>query len=141
MRAIFIKLQQVGNKGKFRLHMHADDGRLGSTPLQKFPTNFPGLLQVIIRASSVARARLFFPPGMELPPDSLAARGAISTAAEGEHLPTGVWANRPVREVTIFADRYEMTISLLMFEGLSFMPMDWIEEEVEDTFDRFMQSR
>ena len=59
MRAIFIKLQQVGNKGKFRLHMHADDRRLGSTPSQKFPTNFPGLLQVIIRASSVARARLF----------------------------------------------------------------------------------
>lgn len=93
------------------------------------------------RSAAAERAGLFFPPGMELPPASLAARGVASMAAEGEHLGTGVWANRPVREVTIFADRYEMTISMLMFEDLGFMPMDWIEEEVEDTFDRFTQSR
>ena len=93
------------------------------------------------RSAAGERARLFFTPGMELPPDSLAARGAIPAAAEGEHLPAGVWANRPVREVTIFADRYEMTISLLIFDAVSFMPMEWLEEEVEDTFDRLMQSR
>jgi hypothetical protein len=52
-------------------------------------------------------------------------------------LPSGVWANRPVREVAIFADRYEMTISLLVFDDADAMPEGWEDEPVEDTFDRF----
>lgn len=74
---------------------------------------------------------------MELPAASVAAMGDVQTAADGTDLPSGVWANRPAREVAIFADKYEMTISLTVFEDLGFMPLDWIEEEVEDTFERF----
>lgn len=92
------------------------------------------------RSAAAERARLFFPPGMELPAGSLAARGDALVAPEGENLPAGVWANRPVREVVIFADKYEMTISLLVFEDLGAMPLDWTEEEAEDIFDRFTRS-
>jgi hypothetical protein len=91
------------------------------------------------RSAAAERARLFFPSGMELPAASAAATGDIQAAAEGTNLPSGVWANRPVREVAIFADKYEMTISLLVFEDLGVMPLEWIEEEVEDTFDRFVR--
>lgn len=91
------------------------------------------------RSAAAERARLFFPPGMELPPASVAAMGDMQSAADRTDLPPGVWANRPVREVAIFADKYEMTISLLVFEDLGVMPVDWIEEEVEDAFDRFIR--
>lgn len=88
------------------------------------------------RSAGAEAARLFFSPGMELPTESLAARGASMAASEGETLPPGVWADRPVQEVVIFADKYEMTISLLVFEDGAAMPSDWDENEVEDTFDR-----
>lgn len=96
-----------------------------------------GFVNWFRRSAAAERAGLFFPPGMELPQVSAAAMGDILVAAEGVDLPPGVWTNRPVREVAIFADKYEMTISLLVFEDLGLMPLDWIEEEVEDTFDRF----
>lgn len=92
------------------------------------------------RSAAAERARLFFPPGMELPAGSLAARGDTLIAAEGESLPAGVWGNRPTREVVIFADQYEMTISLLVFEELGAMPADWMEEDTEDAFDRLTRS-
>lgn len=91
------------------------------------------------RSAAAERAGLFFPPGMELPAASAAAMGDVEIAADGADLPPGVWANRPAREVAIFADKYEMTISLLVFEDLGVMPLDWIEEEVEDAFDRFVR--
>jgi hypothetical protein len=96
-----------------------------------------GFVSWFRRSAAAERAGLFFPPGMELPQASAATMGPLMAASEGIDLPPGVWANRPVREVAIFADKYEMTISLLVFEDLGAMPLDWFEEEVEDTFERF----
>lgn len=90
------------------------------------------------RSAAACRARIFFPSGMELPRGSLAAgSGGSSPPPEGQDLPPGVWWNRPVREVAIFADHYEMTISLLIFEDHGVLPDGWEDDEVEDTVDRF----
>lgn len=96
-----------------------------------------GFVKWFRRSTAAARARLFFPPGMELPAQSVAATGGSIIAPSGVVLPAGVWANRPTREVAIFADQYEMTISLLVFDDIGVMPDGWEDEEVEDTFDRF----
>jgi len=91
------------------------------------------------RSAAAARARIFFPSGTELPPGSLAAGGGGAfLPPEGQNFPPGVWWNRPVREVAIFADHYEMTISLLIFEDYGILPDGWEDEEVEDTFERFL---
>lgn len=48
-----------------------------------------------------------------------------------------IWgASTDVREMAIFADRYEMTISLLVFDDVEGGYADW-EVDEEDTFDRF----
>lgn len=96
-----------------------------------------GFVSWFRRSAAAERARLFFSPGMELPATSAAAIGESYATGDGIDLPPGVWANRPTREVAIFADKYEMTISLLVFEDLGAMPLDWIEEDVEDSFERF----
>jgi len=88
-------------------------------------------------SAAARRARIYFPNGMELPPGSLAADGDRLLSAEGVNLSSGIWWNRPTREVAIFADKYEMTISLLVFEELGVLPDGWEEEDVEDAFDRF----
>lgn len=93
------------------------------------------------RSGAGKRARLWFPSGMELPAKSAAASGVFASAPGGVELPAGVWsANRAVRETAIFADKYEMTISLLVFDELDYIPLDWLEEEDEDTFDRFTRT-
>lgn len=90
------------------------------------------------RSAAATRARIFFPPGMELPPGSLAAQSSEPfPSSDGCDLPPGVWGNRPVREVAIFADHYEMTISLLVFEDYGVLPDGWESGEIEDAFDRF----
>lgn len=90
------------------------------------------------RSAAATRARIFFPPGMELPPGSLTAQSREPfPSSDGCDLPPGVWGNRPVREVAIFADQYEMTISLLVFEDYGVLPDGWESEEIEDAFDRF----
>lgn len=86
---------------------------------------------------SAKRARIYFPSGMELPAGSAAANGLALEATDGVNLPPGVWCNLPTREVAIFADHYEMTISLLIFEAPGVLPDGWEDEEVEDAFDRF----
>lgn len=95
------------------------------------------------RSAAAIRQHIYFPSGMELPPGSLAAGGDRSVCADGKgvNLPPGVWWNRPTREVAIFADHYEMTISLLVFEDHGVLPDGWEDEEVEDTFDRFTKGR
>lgn len=93
------------------------------------------------RSGAGKRARLWFPSGMEVPPKSVAASGVFASAPGGVELPAGVWsANRAVRETAIFADKYEMTISLLVFDELDYIPLDWLEEETEDTLDRFTRT-
>ena len=89
------------------------------------------------RSAGAAQAGIFFARGMELPQGSLAADGNRLASADGLDLPSGVWWSRPVREVAIFADSYEMTISLLIFEDQDVLPEGWEDEIVEDTFDRF----
>lgn len=42
-----------------------------------------------------------------------------------------------MREIAIFADHYEMTISLLIFADQGVLPDGWEDVEVEDTIDRF----
>ena len=96
-----------------------------------------GFVQWCRRSQSAVRQRIYFPPGMELPAGSVAADGAGFLANEGTNLPAGIWCDRPTREVAIFADHYEMTISLLVFDDLGNLPDGWEDEEVEDTFDRF----
>ena len=89
------------------------------------------------RSGAARRARIYFPSGMELPAGCVAAEGGQIQTIEGTSLPAGVWCDRPAREIAIFADRYEMTISLLVFEDTGALPDGWEDEEVEDTFDRF----
>jgi len=91
-------------------------------------------------SAAAARARIFFPSGMELPAGSLAADRFNLAALGGRDLAPGVWWSRGVREVVIFADHYEMTISLLVFEDHGALPDGWEDEAVEDTFDRFTRS-
>ena len=90
------------------------------------------------RSAAAARARIFFPSGSELPQGSLAAGSdGLSPPPKGQDLPPGVWWNRPVREIVIFADHYQMTISLLIFADQGVLPDGWEDVEVEDTIDRF----
>ena len=91
------------------------------------------------RSASAARQRVFFPRGMELPTGSVAADGPTFLTDKGADLPAGIWHNGPCREIAIFADHYEMTISLLVFEELGILPDGWEDEEVEDAFDRFQR--
>lgn len=95
------------------------------------------------RSAAAARQGIFFPAGMELPAGSLAADGdrLFATESGGVNLAPGIWCDRGTREVAIFADHYEMTISLLVFEDSGALPHGWEEEEVEDTFDRFIRIR
>lgn len=92
------------------------------------------------RRSSLAKKQgVFFPFGTPLPVASVAASGSPSTdpAGRGVRLPAGVWQRQEgVTEFTIFADRYEATISLLIIDRRDFARWDE-EEPVEDTFDRF----
>lgn len=92
------------------------------------------------RPSTAARkARVYFSCGMEIPARSIAAIGESASRSEGINLPCGIWNGMPVREIAIFADRYEMTISLLIFDHAA--PVDgWDDEVVEDAFDRFEQN-
>ena len=88
-------------------------------------------------SGAARRARLYFPSGMELPAGCVAAEGDCIQPTEGTYLAPGIWCERPTREIAIFADRYEMTISLLVFEDTGAVPDGWEDEEVEDAFDRF----
>lgn len=90
-------------------------------------------------SAAAKRAHIYFPSGMELPAGSVAAAGDTLQPVEGVNLPPGIWCNRQTREIAIFADHYEMTISLLAFEELGVLPEGWEDEEVEDTFDRLSQ--
>jgi hypothetical protein len=95
------------------------------------------------RSGAAKKQGVYFPLGMELPVGSLAARGPSIGDPDraGVKLPAGVWQRREaVTEFTIFSDRYEATISLLLIDERDFS--GWHQEEdVEDTFDRFTRNR
>lgn len=68
------------------------------------------------RSRNAKRRRIFYDKGMALPPASVAAQPARMLGEAGVLHPPGVWHPRSeVREMAIFADNYEMTISLLIF--------------------------
>ncbi len=78
---------------------------------------------------------------IELPAQSLAARRDtfFDNMAGTDHA-TGIWPFREgVREATLLADTYDMTISLLLFNDVA--PVRYFGEEMpeEDTFDRFQR--
>jgi hypothetical protein len=89
------------------------------------------------RSAAAEKARLFWRPGMQLPAQSLAATGQTFGASAGVDLAAGVWATRAVREVAIFADKYEMTVSLLVFDEPEFMASGWDAEDEGDVLDCF----
>lgn len=89
------------------------------------------------RSAAAEKARLFWRPGLELPSQSVAASGDLSGGSTGVSLPAGVWADRAVREVAIFADKYEMTVSLLVFQEPEFILSGWDDEDESDVLDRF----
>lgn len=93
------------------------------------------------RSKAAKRQRIFFKRGMPLPSDSWAANPNLSLSAtsEGVALPPNVWPVKgEAREMAIFADRYEMTISLLIFEKPSFGGCEWEDAPEDDTYDRFI---
>lgn len=96
-----------------------------------------GFINWCSRSKAAQRDGVYFPQGMELPEGSVAAAGESAASNQGVNLQPGVWGARSTRELAIFADRYEMTISLLIFEPSDFVPMEFRDEEVEDSFDRF----
>jgi hypothetical protein len=95
-----------------------------------------GFVSWCFRSRAAQRARIYFSSGMELPSGSIAAGGCVPVnKSEGETLPAGVWwANRGAREMTIASDKYEMTISLLIFEERQWLSRDSYDEETEHLF-------
>lgn len=93
------------------------------------------------RSDAAKRQGVYFPFGMELPVGSLAAAGVRPDTAAGQGLrsPAGVWLqNQGVKEYTIFADRYEAAISLLLIDEKSERAWRVDEDAGGDTFDRLM---
>lgn len=101
-----------------------------------------GFVNWCFRSKAAQRARIYFPSGMELPAGSIAAGGCVpANDSLGESLAAGVWwSNRSAREMTITADQYEMTISLLVFEDADWRLSEWEDEETEDTLDRMLRA-
>lgn len=97
------------------------------------------------RASDAAfRSGVYYKSGTPLPEASVAVqRGAVAGALEanGVELPAGIWrADEPVREMTIFADHYDLTISLLLLsrDAPAATRVSWLDEHgepVEDAYD------
>ncbi|MFB9047283.1 ImmA/IrrE family metallo-endopeptidase [Sphingobium indicum] len=68
------------------------------------------------RSKAAKRRRIYFERGMPLPAASWAANPHLVASPSGLALPKNVWSSRSdAREMAIFADSYEMTISLVVF--------------------------
>jgi hypothetical protein len=68
------------------------------------------------RSKLAKRRGIYFARGAPLPSASWAANPGLAADTKGLVLPEGVWRDGgEARELSIFADRYEMTISLVMF--------------------------
>ncbi|WP_026607558.1 ImmA/IrrE family metallo-endopeptidase [Methylocapsa acidiphila] len=92
------------------------------------------------RSDAAKKSGVFFETGMELPGGSLAALGpAAQPGPVGVELGPGVWRRfEPVREMTIFADRYDATISLLILPRKPVFNTGFGEEAVADVLNRFV---
>ena len=68
------------------------------------------------RSKAAKRRGIYFERGMPLPDASWAANPGRTAGASGIELPRHVWSHRSdAREMAIFADKYELTISLIVF--------------------------
>lgn len=94
------------------------------------------------RSARAKQRGLWFPIGMELPEDAWAASTSSEvTDPRGMEHDAGTWHDiMSAREMTIFAPRHEMTISVLIF-GDANLDNGWCDEPVEDTYDRFTAGR
>lgn len=93
------------------------------------------------RSKAAKRQRIYFPPGMELPDASWAANPNLSLQAGsgGIEFESSVWGvPGSAREMAMFSDRHEMTISLLIFEKQQVLGAECDDEPVEDVVDRFL---
>jgi hypothetical protein len=74
---------------------------------------------------------------IEIPAMSLAARqDMLADGRSGVDLPVGIWFPEAVREMTIFAEKYDFVVTLLLLENRDrWMALD--PEDEEDTYDRF----
>lgn len=99
-----------------------------------------GFIKWCSRSHAAMKTGVFYASGTELPAASIAALGEHAQRNEGTTLAPGIWSDRPVREIAIFADHYEMTISLLIYDHDRMRGDGWNEEAVEDSVDRFEAS-
>lgn len=77
---------------------------------------------------------------IEIPPLSLAATHQIFDGRTGVTHGPGVWFREETREMTIFSEQYDFTITLLLLEDRDgYVPLE-VDDEV-DTYDRFMGRR
>lgn len=78
---------------------------------------------------------------IEIPSQSLAAtQDQLVDGRTGILHGPGVWFGEEVREMTIFSEQYDFTISLLLLQDRDrYTPLD--PEAEEDTYDRFMRGR
>lgn len=77
---------------------------------------------------------------IEIPVASLAYRKeSLVDGRAGIELPAGVWLRESVHEMSIFAENYDFTVTLLLLDD----QVRWVpeEEREEDVFDRFIAGR
>jgi hypothetical protein len=80
-------------------------------------------------------------PPVPIPELSYAYKRKITSnnTAEIQHKEGVWWKNEPVKEFTIFSDRHDITISLLLFPDDA--PNKWIQQDEEpelmDSFEKF----
>ena len=81
---------------------------------------------------------------IQIPQGSIAGRQiTIDSPRAGADLPAGVWLQEPCREMTIFSENYDFTISLLQLQddgGRQYSDGDNEEEEDDDLVDRIRRN-
>lgn len=92
------------------------------------------------RSARAKQRGLWFEHGSELPAQSWAASPMLTGILQhGVRHDAGVWQDdEPVREVTVFVPRHEMTISILICEHDAF-ESGFEDEPTEDVHDRFVR--
>lgn len=79
-----------------------------------------------------------------VPEDSMAARrNAVESYRDGTELPAGVWFSEPCREMTVFSEQYDFTISVLQLpndDRRARSDEDENEDDDEDLVDRIRRN-
>lgn len=75
---------------------------------------------------------------IEIPALSLAANPSEFLGGQGEQKhDSGIWFGEPVKELALYAEQYDFTVSLLMMENEAPRRSFGAEDDEPDTFDRF----